>query len=398
MKTLYTTLLLLCLLFTGMELNAQTTYDEMEFEPDSSARVYKPGGKSYVFIRSKRGTSGVTRTGRADSLLSLSLPVNEIVLVFTELDPGSIEYREDANRERWENLLMTYPQFFQFSTIYKNYCQCNDNGDSAAFKKAQGFYIFYEGNLPTPAASAPARTEAKTEAPSPPVTKTEKPKAEETPVPARTEEKKTDARKAEEIKTHEKPAVADNTSVAAKEPEPKTAEQPKKEPEPAAAKEETDDSEGPPAKTTRSSASKRPAPIKPRRAKDPKACRPPCYGWGDEDLIGFFKDNIQLTKKEKKKAKKWIAQVRIQLNVDGSVKKAMVTGDNENFNQKVNDAIKLMNNWNAAVKSGVTVKSEVRFTLKFDKPSKTFRPYDIIGNPKPSAKCPCVPDTEMFGS
>jgi hypothetical protein len=56
-----------------------------------------------------------------------------------------------------------------------------------------------------------------------------------------------------------------------------------------------------------------------------------------------------------------------------------------------------MGYWNPAVKAGVTVKSEVKFNLKYDKPSKSVKPMDIVINPRPGQKCPCVTDSEMFG-
>src|SRR5689334_20655835 len=123
-----------------MPLAAQTTFDEMEIEADSTLSTYKPSGKNYVLVKSKRGTSGMNKTPAADAILNSE--VTEIVLVFTENEPGEIAEREEANRERWENLLMTYPEFFQFSTTYKNVCQCNTHGDAESFKKAQGFYVY----------------------------------------------------------------------------------------------------------------------------------------------------------------------------------------------------------------------------------------------------------------
>ena len=123
-----------------------SSFEEREFEPDSVRAAYKPSGKNYVFVRSKRGSSGVNKTPSADAILNAE--ISEIVLVFSELDRSALAEREEANRERWENLLKTYPELFQFSTTYKNVCQCNNSGDSAAFKKAQGFYVYVNGEVP----------------------------------------------------------------------------------------------------------------------------------------------------------------------------------------------------------------------------------------------------------
>jgi outer membrane biosynthesis protein TonB len=367
--------------FLCLSLNAQvSSFDEMEFEADSIRTTYKPAGKHYAFLRSKRGTSGLNRTSKADSIKSF--PVTEIILVYSELNSSAIEEREEANRERWENLLLTYPEFFQFSTTYKNICQCNNHGDSAAFKHAQGFYVYFTAE-DVPSSPPP---------PPPP------------PVQSKAPVKEVAAVDRTEVKTKETPPIKEEPvkeKPVKEKPEPiKEKQEVAKEPEQPSEVENTEESA--PAKTEVAKATPKKktgaaAVNKPRRAKDPRACRAACYGWGDEDLLIFFKDNITLTKKQRRKAKNWTANVRLQIHHDGSIKKAIVTGNNDNFNKLLDDVLKKMNNWNAAVKSGVAVKSEVRFNLKFDKSSKAFRPSDFIMNPKASPKCPCVQDSEMFG-
>ncbi|MEO6304705.1 MAG: hypothetical protein ABIP51_16205, partial [Bacteroidia bacterium] len=126
----------------------QTTFEEMSFDADSLGTAYKSAGKNYAFIRSKKGTGGLTKTSTADSILAKAIPVTEIVLVFSETDPSAIAEREDGNRQRWENLLVTYPDLFQFSTTYKNLCQCKNGGDAEAFKKSQGFYVYFGAEEP----------------------------------------------------------------------------------------------------------------------------------------------------------------------------------------------------------------------------------------------------------
>lgn len=361
-------------------------FDEMEFEPDSLKGPYKPTGKNYVNIKSKRGNSGVNKTPQADAITTAE--VAEIVLVFSETESSDLAEREEANRERWENLLMTYPELFQFSTTYKNVCQCKIGGDAEAFKQTQGFYVYVNGEVPKAATEAAKPVEA------PPAVKTN---VAVTPTPAKTakvEETKPVAEKEvapadrTSVKTKEVAPPAEKPVVAATPPVSKTVE------EPVATKAPVE--EAPAEEEARPAPKKKVASTKPRRAKDPKACRPACYGFGDEDLHDFFKANIPLTKKERKKAKNWVANVRLQINFDGTVKKAMVTGQEEAFNLKVQEVIKTMNPWNAAVKSGMAVKSEVRFNLKFDKESKSMKPMDMIMNPKPTPKCQCVSDSEIF--
>ncbi|MDI1355119.1 MAG: hypothetical protein PSX36_09380 [bacterium] len=356
-------------------LAGQTSFEELEFEIDSSATAYRPSGKNYVFLRSKRGSNGLNKTATADAIIAAE--VTEIVLVFSELNSSAIAEREEANQERWENLLRTYPEYFQYSTTYKNICQCNNNGDSALFKQKQGFYVYVTGEVPKAeepkvvAASAPPAAA----------------KVPETPTPSKP------------VKSPEKEiAAVATTAVITKEAPIKEVHEvaPTKEVAAPPAKEVQEEAEAAAPEVVKESPRKKTASAKPRRSSDPKACRQPCYGFGDEDFFGFFKDNMSLTKKERRKAKNWVANVRLQIHFDGSIKKVMVTGTNTDFNQKVEVALKGMSNWNAAVKNGLAVKSEVRFTLKYDKESKALKPFDVVMNPRLAPKCKCVSDSEIF--
>lgn len=393
MKSLLASLLFLACL----PLVAQTSYEELEFEMDSTTSTYRPTGKNYVLLKSKRGSSGMNKTASGDAILTSE--VSEIVLVYSETEASDLAEREDANRERWENLLKTYPELFQFSTTYKTVCQCKIGGDAEALKASQGFYVYINGEVPK-VEETPKVAEEKPAAPSKPTVTEEK-----KPVAKTNEEKPASPAKAEPAPVKESSpnvAKADNNISKPKEaPVVEKAAEPvvEKENKPAQVAEEPKDKEeeAPAAPVTKKSpAKKATASAKPRRAKDPKACRQPCYGFGDEDLVAFFKDNIKLSKKQKRKAKNWVANVRLQINHDGTIKKAMVTGSEENFNEMVNAALKSMNPWNSAVKNGMAVKSEVRFNLKYDKSTKAIRPSDFIMNPKASPKCPCVTDGEMF--
>jgi hypothetical protein len=268
------------------------------------------------------------------------------------------------------------------------------NGDAEAFKQTQGFYIYVNGEVPKAGVA---------EAP-----KVETPKAEAPKTAPKVEEKKTEAPKVAEKKAEEKPvetpktpekqaAVADNTSV--KTPEPPAVKETVKEPVKEVAKEtpREEEAEVKEPVAAKPKVQKKPAVAKARKAKDPKACRIACYENGDESLDNFFKENMKLTKKERKKVKKSVAILKIQLNVDGSIKKIMVTGADEKFNAMVNGAASAMGNWNPTVKSGVTVKSEVKMMVKYDKAAKAIKPFDIMVTPKLLPKCKCMSDAEMFG-
>lgn len=366
-----------------------SSVDELEFEEDSIKTTYKPTGKNSVMIRSKRGNSGVNKTPLADAILNAE--VSEIVLVYTETQSSDLAEREEANRERWDNLILTYPELFQFSTTYKNLCQCKIGGDEEAFKHAQGFYVYINGEVPKIAepkvAEAPAPVKTPKVEEEKPVEKTTKaPESPATKEPEKKEEKQEVVELAKkEVKEKETPAEV--SSPVKESPKP-------------VVREEREEVAEPAKEVVKATPKKKPATVssKPRRAKDAKACRQPCYGSADEDLNLFFKENMPLTKKEKRKAKGWVSNVRIQLHHDGSIKKVIVTGSDEAVNLKVQEVIKMMNNWNAAVKNGVAVKAEIKFTLKYDKASKAMKPFEININPRLAPKCKCVSDDELFGS
>lgn len=356
-------------------------FEDLTFESDSIPSTYKPSGKNYVFLKSKRGTEGMPKTGKADSILSL--PITDIILVFSELNPDAINNRIEANQERWENLLKTYPQFFQFSTNYKEMCQCKNGGDAEVFKESQGFYIYY--SKPEPLKVVEKQPEAVK-------TKTE------------TKEPETKTKTKEEKEPKELAVIKTKESKEKKEPvkeEKIVKENPKKE------KEKEKDEENEPAEAGVEGAEqtlavemnapkKRTGYTKPKRSKDVKACRPPCYEGGDESLNTFFKENIVLSKKQKRQVKASVSTVKLQLNFDGSIKKALVNGTNPILNEMVTAAIKNMDLWDPMVKGGVTVKSEVKLTLKYDKSTKAIRPFETMITPRPNPKCvECKSDSEI---
>jgi len=358
------------------------SFYDLVFKADSVTSPYKTSSSNYAFVRSKRGTDGLNPTSSADSVKTFS--ISKIVLVYTESSPDDIANREEYNQERWENLIMTYPEFFQAKTIYQNMCQCSESASGEEFKTAQGFYVYY---VPKGGAAAPKKTE-------PVVEKTES-------APAKTEVVKTEtpvkAEPVAETKKAEAPVTKTETP-AAKVVEPEVKEEPKAEaPKQEVTKQSETTTEESPATVTVVKKKAAPAANKPKRSKDPKACRPACYGSGDDDLNAFFKDNITLSKKQKKKWKNDACDVKIPLNFDGSIKKVAVVGANADLNKLVLDAVNAMNTWNAAVKNGVAIKSEVRITLKFDKETKAFKPFTIVVNPRPNPKCKCMSDSEIFG-
>jgi hypothetical protein len=368
LKSLLSTILFVSCLSIG----AQTPeYYDLDFEMDSTESTFKPIGKNYTIIRSKRGNSGVNKTPMADAILKSE--ITEIVLVYSEFNTTDMAEREEATQERWENLLKTYPELFQYSTTYKNVCQCHSTENPDLLKKTQGFYVYVNGNLPK--INEPKEIEAPEEVETVVTKNKETIPVKEIPQPENKVEKAKEP--VEKQKTIEPAKLQETASVNETEEEKKS--------------EEAEE-------TTKVKPKKKPALAKPRRSKDPKACRPPCYQNGEDDLNNFFKDHITLSKKQKRHGKNLTSMVRIQLNFDGTIKKTFVTGTDEVLNQEVLGAISSMGPWNAAVKSGVAVKSEVKITLKYDKQSKSIKPSDVMISPRPAPKCKCVSDEEIFGS
>ncbi len=365
-----TTLLAFAILLSSNIIFGQTpSFYDLTFEDESLTSPYKSSNTHYAYIKSKRGTSGVNTNSTADSIKTFT--ISKIVLVFSEETSEAADNREEYNQERWENLMLTYPEFFQTNTVYKNTCQCTPDAAGDAYKQAQGFYIYYKTK------AAPV-VEQKTEIPAAAVTTNVTP-TDETPV----------------AKKVEAPPTKTETKAA----EPVVKEEPKQEViKQESVKQETtkqavvEEEEAPPVATKKKTATN-----KPKKSKDPKACRPACYGYGDDDLVAYFKDNIKFSKKQKKRAKKATTELKIQLGFDGTIKKTMAIGADQEINNVVLEAAKNMNPWNAAVKGGTAIKSEVRITFKFDKVTKTFKPGEVVNNPRPNPKCKCVSDSEIFG-
>jgi hypothetical protein len=333
----------------------------------------------------------------------------------------------------------TYPEFFQTTTTYKNICQCSQDAASTSYKEVQGFYIYY-----TPKAGSQPKKEVevvKTEIAKPAETpkeivkeepkkvaeviKKEEPKKEvevvktEAPKPVEPKKDIESVKKVEPTKVKEVVAKVEEAKPVevVKKEEPKKVvevikkEEPKKVNEVVAKVEElkpvevvkTEEPKKEVEATTpvnnantevvSDTKSKAPLPNgKPRKAKDPKACRTACYGNGDNDLNDFLRENVAITKKMKRDD----VDLKLQLNVDGTIKKIVAVGDNDELNKLVEVAVKDMI-WNASVRSGLTIKSEVKMTLKYDKKTKSLKAEELIVNPRLGPKCmTCTSDDELF--
>ncbi|MEO6301925.1 MAG: hypothetical protein ABIP51_02015, partial [Bacteroidia bacterium] len=77
-------------------------------------------------------------------------------------------------------------------------------------------------------------------------------------------------------------------------------------------------------------------------------------------------------------------------------KKTIITGTDVIVNKLVEGAINNMNLWYPMVRGGVTIKSEVKITLKYDKKTKGLKPFEIMIIPRPALKCiTCMTDAEI---
>jgi len=333
-------------LIAGSAMAQPSSYTDLVFENTDSLKSYVPErGKHYVYVMPSASTEEVAKNSRLDSISGFR--ILKIVLAYPETADKENAETADQVQQRWDNLMSSYYVYFKApDTKFKNVYLTERAG--------QGFYIYYDGGKGKPVKETAAKEEK--------------------------EEKK---KKEKVVKEEEKP----------KETEKKTKEKEKKD-ETAKHSDEVKHS---------GSGDTKPAVVKaaphfdkPMRAKDPKACRLPCYGGGDEDLMAFFKDNITLSKKQSRHGKDLVSMVKIQLNFDGTIKKTFVTGANEHLNKQVEEAINMMNPWNPAVKGGITVKSEIKMTLKYDYDTHAMRPSDTVITPRLGAQCKCIPDEEMF--
>ncbi len=353
-------------------------YDEMTFESEELAKAYKAYGKNFIILKSKRGNEGMPKTSSGDSIKALN--ITDIVLVYTENDAGDKANREAANKERWENLIKTYPEYFKENPSLYNTCQCVMGGDVEALKKTQGFYIFIGGK-----AEAPTETK--------PVAKKEEPAKAEKKEKVKEEKPKKEEKVAKEEK-EEKP----KKEKVAKEEKPKKEKAPKEEKKEEVAKKEEvtkKEEEAEPVVLAKAPIVKKAGYAKPKKAKDAKACRPPCYSDDDEALNIFFKENVILSKKEKRHNDELVCKLRIQLNFDGTVKKTFIMGANETLNKQVEDAVKNMDNWYPAVLNGTTVKSDITLTLKYDPETHSIKPFETMIVPRPGPKCKCASDSAL---
>ena len=93
---------------------AQTpNYDDMTMESDETEATYRAAGKNYVFIKSKRGSSGMTKTSSADSVKTFG--IKEIVRKQddSKRDPGACQTHGRYRTGRMHDAFGTNCRAFQ---------------------------------------------------------------------------------------------------------------------------------------------------------------------------------------------------------------------------------------------------------------------------------------------
>ncbi len=362
-------------------------YDEMVFDSDSMAKAFKPVGKNYIVLKSKRGADGMPKTSSGDSIKALN--ITDIVLVYTENEASNLATRDVANRERWENLIKTYPEYFKESPSLLNTCQCVIGGDAEALKKTQGFYVFIGGKQEAPEPKTVAKKEE-----AKPVAKKEEPKVEKKKEEKLKEEK---PKKEEKVKEEKVAKKEEPKEEKVKEEKPKKEKKVKEEKPKEEVTKKEEPKEEPVVEQPVVAKVKKTGYAAPKKAKDAKVCRPPCYDGGDEGLNNFLKEAIVLTKKQKRHSGDLEATVTLMLNFDGAIKKTILLCLDEEFKKQVEDAVKQMDLWNPAVKGGITIKSQVKLVLKYDNSTKSIKPFETVITPRPAPKCTeCLDDSQVF--
>ncbi len=357
-----------------------SAYEDLVIEEDSITSPYKPAGNP-IYFKSKKKAGGMEKIPEVENILKSNVEITDIVLVYTEDSPADIANRENDNRNRWENLISAHPELFQYNTNYKSVIQKSNPSNAGAMKNVQGFYVYYsKPAAPTPPPPAPSKNND-------PMTKGDVKKGKEpenqTFETKDSENKKNKSKEKEPVVTEEK----------------KDRKEPKKQKD-VVVKEEKKEQDVFPEPTSEPVKPRKTVTVytSPRKAKDPKACRPPCYEEGDEGLVNYFKSALALSKKERKKFDEIVTTVKLTLDFNGSIKKTQIMCPDKDLQARIEQALNNMGNWLPAVKGGVTVKSEVRFMLKYDRNSKALLPADFQIIPRPNPKCnKCISDAEIFG-
>lgn len=324
------------------------SYSDLVFlKHDTIKGLYKPQtGKAFLFVPSKFASDEVQNGRQLDSVSGFY--ISKIVLVYSGFHKTENFSQSQLNLRRWEHMMKNYPSLFSSGlTRYQEVCQLGPKADTAARKLAHGFYVYYENR------AGPAIREKE-------INEINKMLEQLGINPSDTVE--TDAppslpalsREAGEVPVTEKVPVG-------------------------------------------SGAAKKSKITAPMRAKDSRACRRPYYANGEAEISDFFRTNILLTSKQLKKRqrKKLVAAVHLRLEYNGNIRYADISSLDSKLITQITAALPAMDPWHPAVRNGITVKSEVNFTLRLGSDNK----MELSGKvevPRSLAKCGTTSDEELF--
>jgi hypothetical protein len=258
--------------------------------------------------------------------------IHEIVLVFSQFKKAENFKQAALNQSRWENLMKLHPALFSTgNTLYHSVCQSGVITDSAAKKLTHGFYIYFEN-------------------------------------------RSDDAKRQIEVNEIAKMITSMGIDTSAIPEE----------------KQKEDES------LTAAPDIKRPSRFrKPLHTIDPKTCRQPFYGTGTDDLERFFREHLELSKRQERQGKKLSAEIKLTIDFNGVIRSAHIMCVDNQLIGQVKKALVKMDLWNPAVRNGVTIKTDVRFTVIGDGAGSVIIKRPVIVA-RMLAECGTAPNEEIF--
>ncbi len=330
------------IIFTVQILSAQVgSVNELIDIPDVDVEIYRPKKDTpYVFVPSGFAASEVKNTKTPDSLKNHV--VYKVVLVYSAYHKSENFNQEKLNYDRWNKLFLKNPELFSNGgTSYLNIRQTSATTDTSAKKLMHGFYIYYRQ-------------------------------------PALAEARKKEVDDLKEFMTTIGVDLKDSIES------PSLVTLAKK------AKLKPDDDE-----ETTSLAERKETFWSPKRTRDKFACRQPFYGNGPSDIEDFFNSTVKLSKRLKKKRKPVDTDIILRLHFNGSLVSARIISSNKEFAPEISTAVKKMKRWNPSIKNGMTVKSDVRFKLRYSDGKFNLMGAPLVARQLQKCDC-CTPDSLLF--
>jgi hypothetical protein len=299
---------------------------------DTIKGYYHVNEQPSIFIASAFASEKVVSTTKLDSVRNFL--IREIVLVYSRYHKSENFKQAPLNEARWNNLLSEYPTLFENGTThYRNICQDLEN-DTTAKKLPHGFYIYFENP------GDPLKRDREISG----ITKLVQSMGIDT----------SDFLE-EDLKMPDSSGMIPVSGLSKKHSKFK----------------------------------------KPMHARDSKACRQPFYQTGIKDLDAFFREKIKLTRFQKIRPGKLDTEIRLTLDFNGFIKSAFVLCADKLLIEQIKRALSEMEVWNPAVRNGLTIKANVKFSLRYF-PDGTLGLIGGVTVPYMLSKCGTASDDELF--